>query len=69
MKKNLSDIEYWWEYTSEEMLNYCLDNGIESIINDMLPKSVEYTLEDIKKIWDSMTIEYVFIDWPTHLLN
>ena len=39
----------------EECLNYCLENNIDTVINDFMPKPhVEYPLSDLKVLIDSV---------------
>lgn len=36
----------------EDVINYCLDNNINTIINDIAtPPHVEYSLDDLYSIW------------------
>ena len=42
----------WMELS--ELIDYMLDNGHESIINDLTPApNIEYSLDDILIIWPS----------------
>lgn len=63
MKKiNLSNIKDFFNLSLEEIINYCLDNKISTIINDFSPYKIEYDLSDLsvvieeKKItiWDNL---------------
>jgi len=51
----LSEVILSDQNTLEDVINYCLDRRIDSIINDIPPEPwVEYTLSDLQTVWDNL---------------
>lgn len=41
--------------TLQDVVNYCLDRRVNSIINDIVPEPwVEYTLVDLQYVWKNL---------------
>jgi len=42
--------------TLQEVIDFCLDNKIDTIINDFSPRPpyVEYSLSDLEYVWDNL---------------
>ena len=53
----LSQIINFKSMDLEQIINYCLDNNISTIINDFSPYNIEYELCDLSvKITSSLTV-------------
>jgi len=53
MKTNLSDIPGWRRMSLEQIQNWCLDNGIITIVNDY-GFGLEFELDDLEHIWNEL---------------
>lgn len=59
---NLSLIPKFGELTTEEVINYCLDNDIDTIRDNFSDYKIEYTLSDLsvipeyrtKTVWENI---------------
>lgn len=49
--KNLSEMDF--SLNKKQVINYMLDNGIMTIVNDFFPtKQPMYSIDEIEKHWD-----------------
>jgi hypothetical protein len=49
----LSKLDPTWEI--DELINFLLDNGIDTVINDLtLPPNVEYEISDLCNVWENL---------------
>lgn len=47
--------------STEELINYMLDNKIYKIINDLTPKpNIIYEMDDLIEVWDVLRLVLVF---------
>lgn len=55
MKKTIELSKLNPELDSDEVVNYLLDNGYDTIKNDVLgPPYIEYDFSDIYTVWDNL---------------
>lgn len=47
MRKNLSKIDNWTQFTEEDFINYMLDNNIKEVVNDYNSTGLIYTIDNI----------------------
>ena len=59
----LSKIPNWMSMNVNELTNYCLDNDIDTVVNDYATPSIEYALDDMTVMLPR------FIEYFTHLLK
>jgi len=58
MTIKMSEIKFKDFNSVEEAVNYCLDNNIETLLNDYYPKPwVEYSLSDLYEVWDNFDLK------------
>ena len=50
---NLSDIPGWHKLTTEQIINFMLDNGYNTLLNDY-GIGVEYSMDDLLVEWESL---------------
>lgn len=56
MQIHLSDIKNLKDYSAIELVDYCLDNGIDELINDLTITGIVYSLSDI----DDDVMEHIY---------
>ena len=53
MKVNLSSINGWRDMSLSDIIDFCLDNGINTIVNDY-GFGLEFELDDLLYIWEDI---------------
>jgi hypothetical protein len=53
LKVNLSSIKGWQDMSLSDIIDFCLDNGINTIVNDY-GCGLEFELDDLLYIWEDI---------------